>query len=151
MYITKRIKTIKYLINKQLYLFLGCRSGLKSQNLKTLELGRFEIGEGLKAIVSDKNGVTAAESAEKFECHNKNIDIQLCISGTEQIGWKSRNACSSQRGEYNEEKDVLFYDDVPDMYFQLTAGQFAIFFPEDVHAPMIGEGPIKKLIIKVKL
>ena len=29
------------------------------------------------------------------------------------------------------------------MYFQLTDGQFAIFFPEDVHAPMIGEGEIK--------
>ncbi len=39
----------------------------------------------------------------------------------------------------------------PDMYFKLTAGQFAIFFPEDVHAPMIGEGTIKKLIIKVRL
>ncbi|MBP8115537.1 MAG: YhcH/YjgK/YiaL family protein, partial [Chitinophagaceae bacterium] len=37
------------------------------------------------------------------------------------------------------------------MYFQLTNGQFVIFFPEDVHAPMIGEGDIKKLVIKVKL
>jgi YhcH/YjgK/YiaL family protein len=132
-------------------LFTKAFEYIKSQNLKTLELGKFEIGESLKAIVSDKNGVTAAESAEKFECHNKNIDIQLCISGTEQIGWKPRNACSLQRGEYNQEKDVLYYDDTPDMYFQLTAGQFAIFFPEDVHASMIGEGPIKKLIIKVSL
>ena len=49
-------------------------------------------------------------------------------------------------------KDVLFYDDAPDMYFQLTDGQFAIFFPEDVHAPMIGgDAEIKKLVIKVKL
>ena len=36
-------------------------------------------------------------------------------------------------------------------FFQLTDGQFAIFFPEDVHAPMIGEGTIKKLVIKVKI
>jgi beta-galactosidase beta subunit len=46
---------------------------------------------------------------------------------------------------------VQFYSDAPDMYFQLTDGQFAIFFPEDVHAPMIGEGLIRKLIIKVKI
>jgi beta-galactosidase beta subunit len=36
------------------------------------------------------------------------------------------------------------------MYFELTDNQFAIFFPEDVHAPMIGEGVIKKLVVKVK-
>ena len=29
--------------------------------------------------------------------------------------------------------------------------QFAIFYPEDVHAPMIGEGMIKKLVLKIKL
>jgi YhcH/YjgK/YiaL family protein len=95
--------------------------------------------------------MTAAESAVKFECHDKHIDIQLCISGTEMLGWKPREACTSQRGEYNAEKDVVFYNDAPDMYFELRDGQFAIFYPEDVHAPMIGEGTIKKMVIKVKL
>jgi len=34
----------------------------------------------------------------------------------------------------------------------LTDNQFAIFFPEDVHAPMIGgDAEIKKLVIKVKI
>jgi beta-galactosidase beta subunit len=37
------------------------------------------------------------------------------------------------------------------MYFGLTDNQFAIFYPEDVHAPMIGDGVIKKLVIKIKL
>ena len=45
----------------------------------------------------------------------------------------------------------MFYSDAPDMYFQLNDNQFAIFFPEDIDAPMIGEGEIKKLVIKVKL
>ena len=53
--------------------------------------------------------------------------------------------------DYNSEKDVRFYSDVPDMYFQLTNNQFAIFYPEDVHAPMIGNGEIKKLVFKVKI
>jgi YhcH/YjgK/YiaL family protein len=52
---------------------------------------------------------------------------------------------------YNAEKDVIFYNDKPDMYFSLHEGQFAIFFPDDVHAPMIGEGPVKKLVVKVKI
>jgi beta-galactosidase beta subunit len=33
----------------------------------------------------------------------------------------------------------------------LANSQFAIFFPEDVHAPMIGEDEIKKMVIKVKI
>ena len=133
-------------------LFAKAFEYIKSQNLPNMEDGKFEIdGDNLKAIVSNKNGMTAAESAAKFECHDKHIDIQLCIKGKEQIGWKPRNDCKDQKGEYNPEKDVVFYNDAPDMYFQLTDNQFAIFFPEDVHAPMIGEGPIKKLVVKVKI
>jgi biofilm protein TabA len=125
---------------------------IRSTNTETLEDGKYEIdGDNLRAIVTNKNGMTAAESAARFECHNKHIDIQFCIRGTEKLGWKPRETCKEQKGEYNPEKDVAFYNDAPDMYFELRDGQFAIFYPEDVHAPMIGEGPIKKMVIKVKI
>ncbi len=125
---------------------------ISSTDLAGLEIGKFDIdGDNIRGIVSDKHGTTAAESTAKFECHNAHIDIQVCIRGKETMGWKPRNSCVSPRGEYNAEKDVLFFDDAPDMFFGLTDGQFAIFYPEDVHAPMIGEGQIKKLVIKVKL
>lgn len=125
---------------------------VKSQNLQSIAPGNYEIdGENLKAIVSDKAGKTTEESLAKFECHDKHIDIQICIRGKEQLGWKSRESCSEQKGEYNPEKDVKFYNDKPDMFFQLGDGQFVIFFPEDVHAPMIGEGDIKKIVVKVKI
>ena len=113
--------------------------------------GKSDIAEGLKAIFSNKTGMSAEASVSKFECHNKHIDIQLCIHGVEQIGWKPREKCSNENGGYNPEKDVQLYNESPDMYFQLTDGQFAIFFPEDVHAPMIGDAEIKKLVIKVKI
>ena len=108
--------------------------------------GKSEISEGLKAIFSNKPGVAAEASVAKFECHNNNIDIQLCIKGVETIGWKPREKCVTPNGDYNTEKDVQLYHNAADTFFQLTDGQFAIFFPEDVHAPMIGEGPIKKLV-----
>jgi biofilm protein TabA len=113
--------------------------------------GKADISEGLKAIFSNAPGKTKEVSCAKFECHNKNIDIQLCINGLETIGWKPREKCVTPNGDYNPEKDVQFYNDSPDTFFQLTDGQFAIFFPEDMHAPMIGEGTIKKLVIKVKI
>jgi YhcH/YjgK/YiaL family protein len=115
------------------------------------EDGKFEIADGLKAIFSNAPGKTKEASCAKFECHNKNIDIQLCINGIETIGWAPREKCVTPNGDYNEEKDVQLYHDVANTFFQLTNGQFAIFFPEDVHAPMIGEGLIKKLVIKVKI
>lgn len=125
---------------------------IRQTDLAEIAPGKYAIeGDDLRAIFSDKPGMTAAASTAKFECHDRHIDIQVCISGQEQMGWKPREKCKSENGGYNAEKDVQLYHDAPDMFFQLTGGQFVIFFPEDVHAPMIGEGEIKKLVIKVKI
>jgi YhcH/YjgK/YiaL family protein len=95
-------------------LFAKAFEHIKSQNLETIEAGKYEIdGDKLRAAVSDKPGMTAEESAAKFECHDKHIDIQLCINGKEQIGWKPRQNCIQQKGDYNSEKDVVFYNDPP--------------------------------------
>jgi YhcH/YjgK/YiaL family protein len=125
---------IDNLLNAEKYfcvhpLFAKAFEYVKSQNLATIESGKYEIkGEELKAAVSDKPGMSVEESGAKFECHDKHIDIQLCINGSEQIGWKPRQTCVRKKGEYNPEKDVSFYDEIPDMYFELTNNQFAIFF-----------------------
>ena len=132
-------------------LFAQAFKYIRDTDLANAADGKSDIAEGLKAIFSNSPGKTKEASCAKFECHNKNIDIQLCINGLETIGWKPREKCVTPNGDYNAEKDVQFYNDAPDTFFQLTDGQFAIFFPEDVHAPMIGEGSIKKLVIKVKI
>ena len=132
-------------------LFAKAFAYIQQNDLVNTEIGKSDIAEGLKAIISNSPGKTKEASLAKFECHNKNIDIQFCIKGNETIGWKPREKCVTKNGEYNDEKDVQFFSDAPDTFFQLTDGQFAIFFPEDVHAPMIGEGEIKKLVIKVKI
>ena len=123
---------------------------IRSQNLQTIEPGKFEIdGKDIHAAVSLKDGVT--REAAKAEAHNNYIDIQVCPGGKEELGWKPRSKSVSPKEDYNAEKDVTFFGDSMDTYFELNAGQFAIFYPEDVHAPMIGEGPIKKLVVKVKI
>ena len=132
-------------------LFANAFKYIDQTDLATAPDGKLDISEGLKAIFSNKPGTTTEASVAKFECHNKNIDIQLCINGVETIGWKPREKCVTENGGYNPDKDVQLYNEQPDMYFQLTNGQFAIFFPEDVHAPMIGADKIKKLVIKVKI
>jgi YhcH/YjgK/YiaL family protein len=132
-------------------LFAKAFDYIKQNDVASLPDGVSEISEGLKVIVNTGNGKTAETSLAKFECHDKNIDIQFCVKGLETIAWKPREKCESPNGDYNSEEDVRFFNDTPDMYFQLTDGQFGIFYPEDVHAPMIGEGEIKKLVFKVKI
>ena len=124
---------------------------INQNDVANLPDGVLEITEGLKVIVNTANGKTAEASLAKFECHDKNIDIQVCVKGLETIAWKPREKCVTPNGDYNPEKDVRCFNDTPDMDFQLTDGQFVIFYPGDVHAPMIGEGEIKKLVFKVKI
>ena len=124
---------------------------INQNDIAALENGTIQIEEGLKVIVSTGNGKTRETSLAKFECHDKNIDIHVCVKGLETIAWKPREKCVTPNGDYNPEKDVRFFNDTPDMDFQLTDGQFVIFYPGDVHAPMIGEGEIKKLVFKVKI
>jgi YhcH/YjgK/YiaL family protein len=132
-------------------LFEAAFQYIKATDLLNAADGKSDVADGLKAILSNGNGKTREESLKKFECHDKNIDIQLCVKGFETIGWKPREKCVEPNGDYNPEKDVRFFNDQPDMFFDLTDEQFVIFFPEDVHAPMIGEGTVKKLVIKVAI
>ena len=123
---------------------------LTSNNLEALSLGKHTIdGDNLFAIVVNEEAVPMLESTSQFECHNQYIDIQYVFGGVETIGYKHRETCVEPRGEYNAEKDVLFYEDAPDFFFKLFPGQFGIYYPSDVHAPMIGDGKIRKVVIKV--
>lgn len=124
---------------------------VKQNDIANLEEGAFEIGEGLKLIVIVGQGNTKEEAIKGFECHDKNIDIQISIKGPETFAWKPRENCVQSNGDYSEERDVRFFHDAPDTFFELQEKQFAILFPEDVHTAMIGQGLLKKIVIKVKI
>jgi len=120
-------------------------------DIANLEEGAYEIGEGLKLIVIVGEGSTREESIKGFECHDKNIDIQISIIGPETFAWKPREKCINPNGDYSEERDVRFFHDKPDMFFEIKEKQFTILFPEDVHSAMIASGLLKKIVIKVKI
>lgn len=123
---------------------------IANNNLAGMEPGKYEIdGDNVYAMIVD--GMLKAKPDAKMEVHDKYIDIQICIKGKETFGWVKREACVAPVDAYNPEKDILFFTDAETTLFSLHSGEFAIFFPEDGHAPMIGEGPIFKCIIKVKV
>ena len=92
----------------------------------------------------------------RFESHRRMIDIQVPLSDSEEYGWTPTAALPN--GTYDEGCDMTMHDpaapktseDVTQTYFMLHPGQFAIFFPEDGHAPAITPTGLHKAIIKVK-
>ena len=116
--------------------------------LLSLAPGRYPIvGEDLFAIVEHVPGRTRAEA--KLECHRRYIDIQLVLDGMDEMGWKALADCTQPVSDYSAEKDIRFFHDAPSSWIDTPPGAFCIFFPEDAHAPLVGEGIIRKVIFKI--
>lgn len=122
---------------------------LRSEDLLRLEPGRIEI-DGENAWINVVETTGKERSKALLETHDEYTDIQVLIAGNEEFGWKSRKALTRIRPHDPSKTDIDFYDDGASFYFPLSPGCFAVFFPEDGHAPGIGEGRIKKLIAKVR-
>ena len=87
----------------------------------------------------------------KLEVHAAYIDIQVLVAGTEEsFGWSERKDLRMPQGEFNAEKDIQFFDDAPQTYYTEPTGSNTVLFPEDGHAPMVGEGTVRKIIVKVR-
>ena len=129
-------------------LFEAAFKFLMQEGLTSMECGTYEIeGKNLYAMISEAPGKKREDT--KLETHIKYIDIQFLIDGSEEIGWNVLSECKTVTKEYKPEKDIMFFADEAQTYFKFTPGSFAIFFPEDAHAPMVSEGNVKKVVIKV--
>ena len=116
--------------------------------LKELAVGKYEIdGERVYAMVSKESGQKKEDAL--LETHQKYIDIQLILEGTDDIGWKPKSLCEQPTGEYDLKSDLQFFADKPNTWLSIVSGEFAIFFPEDAHMPLISSGQIHKVVVKI--
>jgi biofilm protein TabA len=127
--------------------FAAAVAFLRDQPLSDLPLGRAEITATVYAMISRSPARQRSEA--RLEAHRKYIDIQYVIAGVEEMGWKPHTRCQRQHGEYDAERDIEFFNDLPDTYITVRPGQFVVFFPDDAHAPLIGSGEVHKVVIKV--
>lgn len=121
---------------------------LATVDLEAIEPGKYEI-EGREIFMNVVEKELKKPEDAKLEVHDKYIDIQVVVRGEETFGWSERCDCTQPREEFDAEKDIQFFLDKPQTCYTLRGGQFSILFPEDAHAPMIGEGIVKKIIFKV--
>ena len=115
-----------------------------------MPLGKYEIdGKNLYFEISNCN--LRAKQSAPLEAHKKYADLQLILEGSETFGLADTNVCKSVKTPYNPEKDIEFFEDAPEQYKTLSAGEFMVFFPENAHAPLIGKGSVKKVVFKILL
>lgn len=117
-------------------------------NINKLSLEKkYQISDDMYAII--ETSLPKPRNDQKLEVHRKYIDLQYIIDGYDIIGWKSLIDCKDIYIDYNQKKDIAFYNDKPDFNIRLNEGHFSLFFPEDAHAPLCGNSPVKKCIIKI--
>lgn len=112
------------------------------------EAGRIEWdGDSLFVVIVDAPGRKREDA--KLETHRAYIDIQLTVAGCDHIGWSPLSEVEGSEG-YNKKTDLEFYTCSPKTWVNVASGHFAIFFPEDAHAPLANTGkPTRKFVVKV--
>ena len=130
-------------------LFADVVDFLKCHDLNTMEAGKYPIKEK-DLFLNLQMAKGRSQEAAVLETHVEMIDIQIPLSGDETFGYTPLSDLPSF--DYNAEKDITKYGDTKaQTYVTVKPGQFAIFFPQDGHAPCITNVPeIKKAIFKIK-
>ena len=130
-------------------LFADVVAFLKANDLQTMEAGKYPIKDK-DLFLNLQFAKQRTKDTAFLETHIDMIDIQIPISGAETFGYTP--LCDLPPFEYNAEKDITKYGDTKaQTYVTVQPGQFAIFFPQDGHAPCItDDAEIKKSIFKVK-
>ncbi|MCL2701298.1 MAG: YhcH/YjgK/YiaL family protein [Phycisphaerae bacterium] len=119
-------------------------------DLLSLSEGRHEIdGDDVFVLVAASAG--RGRQGSPLEAHRRYIDIQYVLAGEDVIGYSPLEACRSSRDPYDAARDIEFFNDPPHTWLPLPAGTFAIFLPTDAHAPLAGEGMVRKVVIKVRV
>ena len=122
---------------------------LRETDFSKLEDGKLEI-EGDKIFVNISTYMT--KSNEFPEAHKKYADVQYIIEGEEYIGVASLD---DMQDEIVSDPDNDFWQYRGETSnIRLGKGQFAVFFPQDAHAPgrFIKEPKsVRKAVVKVQM
>jgi len=127
-------------------------SHLKATDFESKPVGAYELqGKDIYVQVMD---VTTKERAEtRPAVHQKYIDVQFIWRGREKIGVVIDNGRNAVAEDLLADRDVLFYRGVEnESVLEMHPGNFAVFFPSDVHRPLWQvDGPesVRKVVAKI--
>lgn len=125
---------------------------LRNNNFLNMKAGVYDIqGKDIFAQVIDTT--TKKKDDVRPEVHKNYIDVQFSVEGKEKIGFARDSDNNKVLEDLFEEKDIKFYEKMEnEIDLIMKPGNFAVFFPKDVHRPgcSLGEAcTIRKVIVKI--
>lgn len=90
---------------------------------------------------------------KQFEFHKKYADVQIVLQGQELHNTALRDDISCVQN-FDEEKDIAFFDTMPIGEYLLEKGRFCIYFPNEPHRSQLAyDEPafVKKVVFKIRL
>ena len=141
---------------------------IENHDLLSLPAGKIPLGCGIYVNVN----LYTPKDTGRYEAHRRFMDLQYVVSGEEDMYCVPLDCAiaDAQDGVYQEEKDIQFFAGAKeDTAVQLPfhAGDFALFYPQDVHMPgiihtsvlkdlcerdrerMHAADPVRKLVFKI--
>lgn len=103
---------------------------------------RFNIDE-YKTVIEPK----------PFEFHKKYADVQIILQGQE-IHHTALRSDIAVAKEFDEQRDIAFFNTLPVAEYYLQAGHFCIYFPEEPHRSQLATDEpayVKKVVFKIHL
>lgn len=127
---------------------------LARYDLRAMAAGRYQHDKtGWVVQVLDLQ--TGPHSESFPEAHRHFVDVQFLVDGEELIGVATEKAELAIHQPYNADRDIIFYRDAPnETLLLMKPGNFAVFFPQDLHRPnLMIDGPqaIRKVVVKIPL
>jgi biofilm protein TabA len=126
---------------------------LKATDLTSLKPGRYAI-DGDAMYASVETVTTKKFATTRPESHKNYLDVQYVVDGTEQLGFAVDRG-QADVTEAMPERDLYFYagDVVDDGTIVSKAGNFAVFYPLDLHRPCCAyhDEPttVHKVVVKI--
>jgi len=123
-------------------------------DLTVLDPGKYSI-DGDNAFVIINEFTTKPPGECDPERHREYADIQILLSGEERFGYLPLTG-QEPSVPFQPDNDVAFFS-LPEEgfnYITLSAGQFIIFFPSDIHQPEVFVNQpalVKKAVVKVRV
>ncbi len=120
---------------------------LRAHDVATIPAGRYDVADGVFVNVCDiENGEN-----DTYEAHRRYSDLQCVITGDEIMKRCHISACGDGN-EYSDANDCILYKSAKKVTVcHVFSGEFALFQPEDAHAPGTKGtvSSVRKLIFKI--
>jgi YhcH/YjgK/YiaL family protein len=128
---------------------------LRRTDFSKAGVGRHEIdGDRVFAIVQRYCPKPWAEA--KWEAHQQYLDVQYMVTGGERMGYAPLVDGLKVEKDYDSQKDYAMYYATGDL-IAVREGSFAIFAPQDIHAPGLAmdaagaANEVCKVVVKCRL